>query len=72
MRDTCMSDQEMREANLEEVKQRAYTGIIGHAMSRAERRTAHGRMLIAQAEAAALKAEVEYLKSELAAMEQLL
>ena len=70
MRCTCNHDQVSREDILHEVRQSAYESVISWQMSRAERRTAHGRMLVAQAAAAALKAEVEFLKNELAAWER--
>lgn len=53
-----------REINLSAAKQYAYDRACP-SMSRAERRTARGRMLVAQGEAAALRAENEFLKSEL-------
>lgn len=59
-----LSEQEMREANLDYAKRSAYEAICP-TMNRAERRTARGRMLVAQAEAAALRAEVEFLRAEL-------
>jgi len=58
------TDEELRDVRLQYVKQTAYDAICP-SMSRAERRTAKGRMLLAQAEAAALRAEVEFLKQEL-------
>lgn len=59
------SDEEMRESSLRSAKQDAYDSICP-PLNRAERRTAKGRMLIAQAEAAALRAEVNFLRDELA------
>lgn len=60
------TEEEMREAQLRCEKQAAYDAICP-PMNRAERRTTKGRMLVAQAEAAALRAEVEFLKRELTA-----
>ncbi len=62
-----LSDEQIREMNVEMCRQEAYDAICP-PMNRAERRTARGKMLVAQAEAAALRAEVEYLRSELANM----
>lgn len=59
------TEEEMREYNLKAATEEAYYAVLPKHMSRAERRTAKGRMLVAQAEAAALRAEVEFLKSEL-------
>ena len=54
----------MREESLRSARQEAYAAVCP-PMNRAERRTAKGRMLVAQAEAAALRAEIEFLRSEL-------
>jgi len=59
------TEAEMRKAQLSYEKQAAYDAICP-AMNRAERRTTKGRMLVAQAEAAALRAEIEFLRRELA------
>jgi hypothetical protein len=56
----------MLEAQLDYERRTAYDAICP-PMNRAERRTAKGRMLVAQAEAAALRAEVEFLRRELTA-----
>ena len=58
------SEEEMREADLRDKRQAAYDSVCP-PMNRAERRTAKGQMLVAQAEAAALRAEVEFLRREL-------
>jgi hypothetical protein len=58
------SEMEIQEINLRSEKQAAYDAVCP-AMSRADRRTAKGRMLVAQGEAAALRAENAFLKSEL-------
>lgn len=58
------TEEEMREESLRSAKQEAYAAVCP-PMNRAERRTAKGRMLVAQAEAAALRAEVEFLRREL-------
>ena len=55
--------EEIRDENLA-IKKRDAWNEVCPPMSRAERRTAKGRMLIAQAEAAALRAEIEFLKQE--------
>lgn len=60
-----MSDEDMREERLRRARMDAYDSVCP-PMNRAERRTARGRMLVAQAEAAALRAEVEFLRGELA------
>ena len=54
----------MREEALRSARQEAYSAICP-PMNRAERRTAKGRMLVAMAEAAALRAEVEFLRREM-------
>ena len=59
------TEAELRQRQIEYEKQCAYDAICP-AMNRAERRTAKGKMLVAQAEAAALRAEVEFLRRELA------
>jgi hypothetical protein len=58
------TEEEMREARLNCKREEAYDAICP-PMNRAERRTARGRMLVAQGEAAALRAEVEFLRQEL-------
>ncbi len=55
---------ELRNRRLDHAISQAYSSVCP-VMSRAERRTARGRMLVAQAEAAALRAEVEFLREEL-------
>lgn len=60
------TEEGMRERALEDAKLRAYETICPAYMSRAERRTAKGRMLVAQAEAAMLRAELDFLKNEMA------
>jgi hypothetical protein len=64
MRERQFSEEELREDRIRSAKSRAYAEVCP-PMSRAERRTAKGRMLVAQAEAAALRAELELLRSEL-------
>ena len=59
-----LTEKQMLEFGLQHVRQEAYTAICP-PMNRADRRTARGRMLVAQAEAAALKAEVEFLREAL-------
>jgi hypothetical protein len=59
-----MSEREMRDHNLAHARTTAYEAVCP-PMNRAERRTARGRLLVAQAEAAALRAEVEFLRAEL-------
>ena len=59
------TEEETREAQLNYKRTEAYDAICP-PMNRAERRTARGRMLLAQAVAAALRAEVEFLRRELA------
>jgi hypothetical protein len=54
----------MRKAEREFAREQAYAGVAH--LNRKERRTAHGRLLVAQAEAAALRAENEILKRQLA------
>lgn len=61
MRCHQLSEAEMRRMEIEDVRERAYSAICPN-LNRAERRTAHGRMLVAQAEAAAMRAELEYLR----------
>lgn len=61
MRMDKLSEDEMRRREIEDVRERAYSAICPR-LNRAERRTAHGRMLVAQAEAAAMRAELEYLR----------
>jgi len=54
----------MREEALRSARQAAYSAVCP-PLNRAERRTAKGRMLVAMAEAAALRAEVEFLRREM-------
>lgn len=49
----------------EEVYRSAYYSVMPAGMNRKDRRTAHGRMVAAQAEAAAHKARADYLEEEL-------
>lgn len=56
------SEAEMRERDRAHAREQAYAGVAH--LNRKERRTAHGRMLVAQAEAAALRAENEILKRQ--------
>ena len=56
------TEAEMHASNIEDARARAYSAVCPN-LNRAERRTAHGRMLVAQAEAAAMKAELEYLRA---------
>lgn len=58
------SEAEIREHERAFAREQAYSGVAH--LNRKERRTAHGRMLMAQAEAAALRAENEILKRQLA------
>ena len=62
MNERRFSDKELREQRLAHAKDRAYSEICP-PMNRAERRTAKGRMLVAQAEAAALRAELDFLRA---------
>lgn len=62
MRRPQPTEAEMHAANIEDARARAYSAVCPN-LNRAERRTAHGRMLVAQAQAAAMKAELEYLRS---------
>ena len=64
MTEQQMTEQQMLEFGLQSARWNAYTAICP-PMNRADRRTARGRMLVAQAEAAALKAEVEFLREAL-------
>ena len=64
MQERRPTEEELREQQLEYAKSKAYAEICP-PMSRADRRTAKGRMLVAQAEAAALRAELEFLRREL-------
>lgn len=59
-----LTDEEIRAREIAYRRDLAYSEICPR-MNRAERRTARGKMLVAQAEAAALKAEVAYLREEL-------
>lgn len=58
------SDEQLRDEEIEYRREVAYQSVCP-PMNRADRRSARGKMLIAQAEAAALRAEVEFLKKEL-------
>ena len=49
---------------LHEIRESAFKDVVPQ-MNREERRTAKGKMLVAKGEAAALKAENEYLRAEL-------
>ena len=53
-----------RDEQIERERRQAYADVCPQ-MNRAERRTARGRMLVAQGEAAALRAEVDFLRQEL-------
>lgn len=64
MRSTPYSEEMMREMALQSARDFAYSQVCP-PMNRQERRTARGRMLVAQGEAAALRAENEFLKREL-------
>ena len=64
MRD-CWQISESREEALIRVRIGAYNNICGN-LNRAERRTTKGRLLVIQAEYAALKAENDFLREELA------
>jgi hypothetical protein len=55
----------LREREISEARERAYESFVSPWMNRAARRTAKGRMLVAQAEAAALKAELEVVRRHL-------
>lgn len=61
MRERMPTEEEMHRANIDDARRRAWTSVCPN-LNRAERRTAYGRMLLAQAEAAAMKAELEYLR----------
>jgi hypothetical protein len=63
------SEAEVLQEGIESARQMAYNDICP-PMSRAERRTAKGRMLIAQAETAALRAENDYLREQLGLREK--
>jgi len=49
---------------IEDLRREAYYSVCP-PMNREERRTARGKLLVAQGEAAALRAENEYLKQQL-------
>ncbi len=55
----------MRDRRLQDRKETAYGWEVPE-MNRKERRTARGRVLVAEAEARSLQAENEFLKEELA------
>lgn len=57
------SEEQMRERDRAYAREQAYESVAH--LNRKERRTAHGRMLVAQAEAAAFLAENEVLKRQL-------
>lgn len=59
------TDEQWREEAIDQCKADAYYAVCPRGMNRADRRTAKGKMLVAQAEAAALRAEVEFLREEL-------
>ena len=64
MDDYWKSPDRCRAEQLEHEKRQAYADVCP-PMNRAQRRTARGRMMVAQGEAAALRAEVEFLRQEL-------
>lgn len=57
------SAEQLREDEINQRREDAYQSVCP-PMNRAERRSAKGKMLIALAEAAALRAEIEFLKEE--------
>lgn len=65
MQATHMSEKQMLEFGLQHVRQEAYQAVCP-PMNRADRRTARGRALVAEAEAAALRAENIFLREALA------
>lgn len=64
MRPYQPSESEMRQAARDYAYRTAYDAICPN-LNRAQRRSAKGRMLVAQAEAAALRAENEVLRKQL-------
>lgn len=58
------TEEEMREETIRQRRASAYESICPN-LNRKERRTAYGKMLVAQAEAASLQAEVDFLREEL-------
>jgi hypothetical protein len=63
------TESEMLQDGIQRARQSAYDAVCP-PMSRAERRSAKGRMLIAQAELAAMKAENDFLREELGLREK--
>ena len=59
----------MRRREVHEARCAAYDAYVTPGMNRAARRTAKGRMLVAQGEAAALRAELEVLRRQIAEAE---
>ena len=55
------TQEEIDASHISYLRNMAYDKICPR-LNRAERRTAHGRMLVAQAELAAMQAELEYLR----------
>ena len=55
------TQEEIDSCHISYLRDKAYDEICPR-LNRAERRTAHGRMLVAQAECAAMRAELEYLR----------
>jgi len=55
------TQEEIDASHISYLRNKAY-GEICPQLNREERRTAHGRMLVAQAECAAMRAELEYLR----------
>lgn len=70
MRPFQESPELMRHREISEARERAYEAYVSPWMNRAARRTAKGRMLVAQAEAAALKAELEVVRRHLNELSQ--
>jgi len=64
MRERMPTEEEMHRSNIDAARLKAHMSVCPH-LNRAERRTAHGKMLLAQAEAAAMRAELEYLRDQL-------
>lgn len=60
-----LSEAELHAEQISMLREQAYNDVCYPMMNRKERRTAKGRMLVAQAEAAALQAEVDYLRQVL-------